>query len=94
MDEITGTVLYDENDDNSASALLSEYDDRKSRSTDDAVTMQAAVCLTLGAVLLVLHFMYPETAKALLDELKQYMSDTSFVVKNPIDTVISYLHSR
>ncbi|HOC34324.1 MAG TPA: hypothetical protein PKI82_09670, partial [Ruminococcus flavefaciens] len=69
-------------------------EDRKSRSHDDVITMQTAVCLTLGALFLALHFLYPETAEALLNELKKYTTDTSFVVKNPIDIVISYFHSR
>lgn len=94
MDKITETVLYDENEDDNAEALLGECNNRKSRSADDAITMQAAVCLTLGAVLLALHFLYPETAHSLLYELKKYTTDNSFVVKNPIDIVISYLQSK
>ena len=94
MDEISETVLYDEAGDDSTEALLNEYEDRKSRIHDDVITMQTAVCLTLGALFLALHFLYPETAEALLNELKKYTTDTSFVVKNPIDIVISYFHSR
>ena len=94
MDEISETVLYDEAGDDSTEALLNEYEDRKSRSHDDVISMQTAVCLTLGALFLALHFLYPETAEALLNELKKYTTDTSFVVKNPIDIVISYFHSR
>lgn len=94
MNEITENVIYPVNEEDTTEALIAEYEDRKSRRTDDVIAMQTAVCMMAALMLMVLKLFSPEPAKELLDEFRRCTTDTTFVVNNPVDTLISYLQSR
>lgn len=94
MSDMTDTILYSGKEDDTTEALLAEYDDKRRQRPDDVIAMQTAVCMTAALLLLVLDIFYPDTAEGVLHELKRFMTDTSFTVKNPVDIIISYIQSR
>lgn len=94
MTDMTETILYSEADDDTTEALLAEYDEKKKRRPDDVIAMQTAVCMTAALLLLVLDIFYPDTAEGIVRELRGHMTDTSLLLKNPVDILISYIQSR
>ena len=68
-----------------------DTEEKRSRA-DDAAAMQAAVCLVLGLMLLVTDIFLPETAAALLEKLRQFSAEVTFVLPDPVEWVISHWH--
>ena len=91
MEEITETVIYDEEEENSGEVLLTEYEGNKSRRHDDMISVQTLVCIIAVLLFLILEFFVPQTADDVFSELKKYTSDTSFTIENPIDIIITYI---
>lgn len=92
MDEIKETVIYSEND--NTDSLLEMYDDKRRIGLDDVISTQAVICVLAAAILFVLNLRYPDEAEKLFEQLRHCMNDTSFVLANPVDSIISYMQSR
>lgn len=85
-DELLAAPVQENTDSEEAAA-----EEKRSRA-DDAAAMQAAVCLVLGLMLLVTDIFLPETAAALLEKLRQFSAEVTFVLPDPVEWVISHWH--
>ena len=94
MDEITETVVYEEGSEENSEALLEKFEDRKKLRLDDVAATQAVICVLAAAGLFVTNLLYPATAQAFFDKLRHCMTDSTYILPNPVDSLISYLQSR
>lgn len=91
MDDNMITTEIENNDPDSAEALLDKYD-RKSRSrSDDSAAMQAVVCILLAAAMFLSNLRFPEEVKALLERIIILSEDENELIPNPIDAVCDLL---
>lgn len=91
MDDNIITTELENNDPDSAEALLDKYE-RKSRSrSDDSAAMQAVVCILLAAAMFLSNLRFPEEVRSLLDRIIVLSEDENAFIPNPIDAVLALL---
>ena len=94
MENITETILYEEHNDDTTDALLEQYEDGRSKRLDDVISTQAVICVLTAAALFILNLFYPETAGRLYEQLKHCMNDTSNILPDPVEYIVSYLQKK
>ncbi len=94
MNEITETIVYEEKNEDSTEALSERYEDERNRRLDDVITTQAVVCVIAAAALFTLNLIRPDMAESLFQKLKHCMNDTSFVIPDPVEYIITYLQKQ
>lgn len=91
MDDNIITTELENNDPDSAEALLDKYE-RQSRSrSDDSAAMQAVVCILLAAAMFLSNLRFPQEVRTLLDRIIVLSEDENALIPNPIDAVLALL---
>ena len=75
-------------------AVSEKFEDRKKLRLDDVAATQAVICVLAAAALFVTNLLYPDTAQAFFEKLRHCMTDSTYILPNPVDSIISYLQSR
>lgn len=73
----------------STEALAEGYDMKRRNRADDAVAMQAVVCILLGAALFAGNIFFPEATGEVIGILRRIAFESSPVIPNPIDMLRS-----
>lgn len=73
----------------STEALLEEYDRKRKNKPDDVIATQAVICIIIGLLMFGANMLYPDITGALFARLRELATDSSSVIPNPIDLLMS-----
>lgn len=81
----------EENEQDTTEELLETYERRRKNKAEDVIATQAVLCILIGALFVCGRIFYPQVTGEVFGRLRELVTDSSFVIANPIDLIMGLL---